>query len=192
MLATCAPQLRAQSLGSAETFAVLGATTVTNAGASQISGDVGVSPGTSITGFPPGVITNGALHPGDATAAQAYADLVTAYDAFAALSYPPANDLSGQDLGGLTLTPGVYHFATTATLTGTLILDAENDPSARFVIQIGTTLTTTTTASVQLVNQADVQNVFFQVGTGATMPAGSDFTGNVLAIPRSPWRVALM
>ncbi len=79
MLATCAPQLRAQSLGSAETFAVLGATTVTNAGASQISGDVGVSPGTAITGFPPGVITNGALHAGDATAAQAHDDLVTAY-----------------------------------------------------------------------------------------------------------------
>ena len=74
------------------------------------------------------------------------------------MAYPPANDLSGQDLGGLTLTPGVYHFATSAGLTGILTLDAQNDPTARFVIQIGTTLITSSISSVQLINGADAQN----------------------------------
>jgi hypothetical protein len=107
-LAITAVQLHAQSLGSAENFAVLGASTVTNTGASQISGSVGVSPGTAITGFGPGVITNGALHPGDSVATQAHAEFATAYNDFAALASPDANNLSGVDLGGLTLQPGVY------------------------------------------------------------------------------------
>ena len=123
----------AQSLGSAETFAVLGASTVTNTGASQISGNVGVSPGTAITGFPPGIITNGALHAGDGVATQAHADYATAYNHFAGLVSPPANNLSGADLGGMTLTPGVYKFNTSATSAGQLTLDAQGDANARFV-----------------------------------------------------------
>src|SRR6202045_192966 len=102
-LAIFTTQALAQSLGSAENFAVLGASTVTNGGASQIFGSVGVSPGTAITGFPPGIIAGGALHPGDDPATQAHADFATAYAYFAGLDSPPVNNLSGMDLGGLTL-----------------------------------------------------------------------------------------
>ena len=180
-LATFVTHLNAQSLGSAETFAVLGASTVTNTGASQISGNVGVSPGTAITGFPPGIITNGALHAGDGVATEAHADYATAYNEFAGLASPPANNLSGADLGGMTLTPGVYKFNTSATSDGQLTLDAQNDPDARFVIQIGTTLITSGSSSVLLINGADARNVYFQVGTSATLGAGSSFIGNILA-----------
>ena len=171
----------AQSLGSAENFAVLGASTVTNTGPSHLDSNVGVSPGTAITGFPPGIITNGGLHAADATATQAHADFATAYDAFAGLVSPPANNLSGSDLGGKTLTPGVYHYNTSATSGGILTLDAQNDPEARFVIQIGTTLITTSNSSVALINGALARNVYFQVGTSATLGSGSSFIGNILA-----------
>src|SRR5450432_3306804 len=126
-LATLVPQGHGQSLGSAESFTVLGASTVTNTGTSQIIGDVGVSPGSAITGFPPGVITNGGLHANDAAAQQAHADFATAYTAFAGLVSPPANNLSGTDLGGLTLAPGVYRFNSSAASAGILTLDAQND-----------------------------------------------------------------
>lgn len=179
--ATFLAQTNAQSLGSAETFAVLGASTVTNTGASQITGNVGVSPGTAITGFPPGVITNGALHAGDGVATQAHADYATAYNYFAGLVSPPANNLSGADLGGMTLKPGVYKFNTSATSAGQLTLDAQGDANARFVIQIGTTLITSGSSSVLLINGADARNVYFQVGTSATLGAGSSFIGNILA-----------
>lgn len=175
------PQSHAQSLGSAETFGVLGATTVTNTGATEVTGNVGVSPGSAITGFPPGVIIDGALHAADGTATQAHADLATAYTGFSGLASPPANNLSGQDLGGLTLTPGVYHFDTTATSGGVLTLDAQNDPDARFVIQVGTSLITTGASSVLLINQADARNVYFQVGSAVTLGSGSSFIGNLLA-----------
>jgi hypothetical protein len=181
-LGTFAVQAKAQSLGSAETFAVLGASTVTNTGTSTISGNVGVSPGSAITGFPPGIIINGALHAADATATQAHADLAAAYTAFAGLASPPANNLSGMDLGGKTLTPGVYRYDVAATWTsGVLTFDAQNDPSARFVIQIGTTLITPSSSSVVLINGADPRNVYFQVGTSATLGTGSSFIGNILA-----------
>ena len=110
--------LLATILGTAQNFAVLGASTVTNTGATAIVGNVGVSPGTAITGFPPGVVSGGTIHAGDAVASQAHADLVTAYGVIAGEASPPANDLTGQDLGGLTLLPGVYHFATSAALIG--------------------------------------------------------------------------
>ncbi len=171
----------AQSLGSAENFAVLGASTVTNTGPSHLDSNVGVSPGSAITGFPPGIITNGGLHAADATATQAHADLATAYNAFAGLVSPPANNLSGSDLGGKTLTAGVYHYNTSATSGGILTLDAQNDPQARFVIQIGTTLITTSNSSVVLTNGALARNVYFQVGTSATLGSGSSFIGNILA-----------
>ncbi len=176
-----AAQGYAQSLGSAERFTVLGASTVTNTGASEIIGDVGVSPGSAITGFPPGQITDGALHANDAVAQQAHADLATAYSEFAGLVSPPANNLSGTDLGGLTLTPGVYRFDTSATSAGILTLDAQNDPAARFVIQIGTTLVTSSESSVELINGADSRNVYIQAGTSVTLGSGSTFIGNLLA-----------
>jgi hypothetical protein len=180
-LATSPTPSTAQSLGSAENFAVLGASTVTNTGASQITSNVGVSPGSAITGFPPGIITGGGLHAADAVATQAHADLATAYNAFVGLVSPPANNLSGTDLGGKTLTAGVYHYNTSATSGGLLTFDAQNDPNARFVIQIGTTLITTSNSSVALINGADARNIYFQVGTSATLGSGSTFIGNILA-----------
>ncbi|MEY2510587.1 MAG: type secretion system secreted protein VgrG [Verrucomicrobiota bacterium] len=180
-LSTLATHAQAQSLGSAENFAVLGASTVTNTGASHFDSSVGVSPGSAITGFPPGIIINGGLHAADPTATQAHADYAAAYTAFAGLVSPPANDLTGADLGGKTLTPGVYRYATSATSNGLLTFDAQNDPSARFVIQIGTTLITSSSSSVSLINGADARNVYFQVGTSATLGSGSTFIGNILA-----------
>ena len=174
-------QAQAQSLGSAETFAALGASTLTNTGASVLTGDVGVAPGTAITGFPPGTVVNGAIHAGDAVATQAHADFATAYTAFAGLASPPANNLSGTDLGGKTLTPGVYRYNTSATSGGQLTFDAQGNSAARFVIQIGTTLITSSSSSVVLVNGADARNVYFQVGSSATLGSGSSFIGNILA-----------
>ncbi len=173
--------LLASILGTAQSFAVLGASTVTNTGATAIVGNVGVSPGTAITGFPPGVITGGALHAGDAVASQAQTDLATAYNSIAGEAFLPANDLSGQNLGGLTLTPGVYHFDSSAALSGTLTLDAQGNPDARFDFQIGSTLITTTDSAVQLINGAEDDNVYFQVGSSATIATGTAFQGNILA-----------
>jgi uncharacterized repeat protein (TIGR01451 family) len=175
--------LLATILGAAQSFAVLGASTVTNTGASAIVGNVGVSPGTATTGFPPGTITGGALQAGNALAAQAHADLVTAYGEIAGEVSPPANDLTGTNLGGLTLAPGVYHFDTSASLAEatTLTLNANGDPNARFDFQIGTTLITGSTSAIKLINGAEAQNVYFQVGSSATLGTGTLFEGNILA-----------
>ena len=171
----------AQSLGSAETFGVLGASTVTSTGATVVSGDVGVAPGSAITGFPPGIVVNGAIHASDGPATQAHADFATAYNDFAGLASPPANNLTDQDLGGMTLTPGVYHFNVAATSGGALTFDAQGNSNARFVIQIGTTLTTSSNSTVLLLNGADARNIYFQLGTAATLGSGSSFIGNILA-----------
>jgi hypothetical protein len=168
-------------LGSASTFAVLGASTVTNTGPSAITGDLGVSPGTAITGFPPGTVTGGAIHAGDAVATQAHSDLATAYGVIAGDFSPPANDLSGQDLGGLTLFPGVYHFANAAALSTILTLDAQGNPNAVFVFQITNTLITASNSSVHLINGANAENVYFQVGSSATLGTNTAFQGNILA-----------
>ncbi len=148
--------LMASILGSAQTFAVLGASTVTNTGPSVVVGNVGVSPGTAITGLSSLTITDGSLQAGNALAAQAHADLVTAYNVIAGETSPAGNDLTGTDLGGLTLTPGVYSFATSASLAAatTLTLNAEGDPNARFDFQIGTTLITGSDSTIQLINGA--------------------------------------
>ena len=116
-----APAFAQVPLNTAENFAVLGGSAVTNTGPSVVTGELGVSPGSSVTGFPPGVVVLGTIHTADATAAQAQADLTAAYNAAAGLAC--GTDLTGQDLGGLTLTPGVYCFDTSAQLTGTLTLD---------------------------------------------------------------------
>ncbi len=170
----------AQSLGAAASFAVLGGSAVTNTGPSIITGDLGVSPGSAITGFPPGIVTGGTIHAGDPLASQAHADAITAYNYFA--GRPLNFDLTGQDLGGLTLTPGVYNFSTSAQLTGTLILNAQGNPNATFVFQIGSTLTTASNSAVLMINGGQSSNVFWQVGSSATLGAGTAFVGNILAL----------
>jgi len=172
-------------LGAAGGFAVLAGSTATNTGASIIGGgDVGVSPGTSLTGFLPGVITPPfTTHSADPTSLQAQVDLTTAYNA-AAAALPVTQDLTGVNLGGLTLLPGVYKFSSTAQLTGALVLNASNDPNAQFIFQIGSTLTTAAGSSVTTINNVAVQPciVFWQVGSSATLGAGNAFQGHILAL----------
>ncbi|WP_405581450.1 ice-binding family protein [Streptomyces sp. NBC_01190] len=159
-------------------FAVLGGASVTNTGLSTITGDLGVSPGVSVTGFPPGQVVNGAIHVSDAAAAAAHADLAATYAD--AAGRPQTAAISG-DLGGLTLTPGVYRAPSSIGLTGTLTLDAQGDRNAKWVFQIGSTLTTATASSVVLVNGATARNVIWQIGSSATLGTGTAFTGRILA-----------
>lgn len=167
-------------LGTANLFAALGGSTVTNTGATTIHGDVGVAPGTAITGFPPGTVIGGAIHAGDAVSSQAHSDLTTAYGV--AVGQVGGVSLSGQDLGGMTLTPGIYSFTTSAQLTGTLILDTLGDPNAVFLFQIGSTLTTASNSSVVFANGVQDADLFWQVGSSATLGTGTDFLGNILAL----------
>ena len=168
----------ALDLGTAGSYSVLGGASVTNTGSSVLALDVGVSPGTAISGFPPG-LSNGTTHAGDAHALQAQSDLVIAYDA-AAGQAPDAN-IDG-DIGGRTLVPGVYKGASSIGLTGPLTLDAEGDPNAVFVFQIGSALTTATSSSVELINGAQGCNIFWQIGSSATLGTQTAFVGNILAL----------
>ena len=165
-------------LGSADSFAVLGASTVTSTGATVLNGDLGVHEGTAITGFPPGIV-NGTTYAGGAVAAQAQADALIAYNAL--VGEAPDAELTGQDLGGLTLSPGVRNFTSSAQLTGILTLDAGGNSDARFDFQIGSTLTTASASSVILINGARADNVFWQVGESATLGTGTSFLGTILA-----------
>ncbi len=172
-------QAEAQFLGSADTFAVLSGTSISNAGPTAISGDVGVSPGNSATGFTTVTVTNGTVHLADTFAANAQADALTAFNP---LSTETANsNLTGQDLGGKTLFAGVYHFDTSAFLTGILTLDTQGDPNARFDFQIGTTLITAANSSVVVLNSPADPNIFFQVGTSAMLGTNTAFAGHILA-----------
>ncbi|MCB9896942.1 MAG: DUF3494 domain-containing protein [Planctomycetes bacterium] len=167
------------TLGTAQTFGVLGGASITNTGTSVIDGDVGVSPGTAVTGFPPGIVL-GALHVADAVAGQAQSDATTAYDTLAGLA--PDFDLTGQDLGGLTLTPGVYSFSSSAQLTGALQLDALGNDEALFVFQIASTLITASNSSVLMINGGTGCNVYWQVGSSATLGTDTSFVGTVIAL----------
>jgi type VI secretion system secreted protein VgrG len=183
VLLTPSPAFAQIPLGTAQSFAVLGGSTVTNTGATSITGDLGVSPGSSVTGFPPGIVTGGSIHAADAVAAQAQSDLTTAYNT--AVGTPCTVDLTGQNLGGLVLTPGVYCFTSSAALTGTLTLDFQGNPNAAFLFKIGSTLTTASASNVLLINNGGATcppNVNWQVGSSATLGTGSTFVGNILAL----------
>jgi len=161
-------------------FAVLGGSTVTNTNTPTIvTGNLGVSPGSAVTGFPPGIVT-GTIHAADAVAAQAQTDLTTLYNQLAGTTCN--TDLSGQDLGGKTLTPGVYCFSTSAQLTGTLTLNGQGNSAAVFIFKIGSTLTTASASSVVLTNSASSCGVYWQVGSSATLGTGTALVGNIVAL----------
>jgi hypothetical protein len=162
-------------------FAVLAGSTVTNTNTPTIvSGNLGVSPGSAVTGFPPGIVVGGTIHAADSVAASAQAELTRLY---INLANQPCNTvLTGQDLGGKTLTPGVYCFATSAQLTGTLTLDGQGNPNAFFIFQIGSTLTTASASSVLLINSASSCGVFWQVGSSATLGTGTALAGSIVAL----------
>lgn len=173
------PAVPTVPLGTTAEYSVLAGTTVTNTGSTTIDGSVGVSPGSAVTGFPPGIV-GGTIHTNDAEAIQAQSDLTTAYNNAAGRSV--TEDLTGKDLGGMTLKTGVYSFSSSAALTGTLTLDAEGDPNAAFIFQIGSTLTTASGSSIQLINGARFCRVFWQVTSSATLGTNSDFVGHIFAL----------
>ncbi len=160
------------------TMSVLAASTITNTGPTVVTGDIGLSPGTSVTGFPPGVVT-GSIHAADLAAATAQTNLTNAYLTAAGKSggITVAGDLAGQ-----TLTAGVYTSASSLANSGDLILDAQGNPNATFTFQMGSTLTTITGSHIILANGANACNVFWQVGSSATLGTYSVFKGNILAL----------
>jgi len=173
---------RAQSappLGSSQSFAILAGTTVTNTGLTVIKGDLGVSPGTAVTGFPLGTVIGGTIHSDDARATSAQADAFTAYNVLAAETCGTnlSGSILGTSAGAVILSPGVYCFGSSAQLTGTLTLSGKGV----YVFQVGTTLTTASASSVILANGATVGDVFWQVGTSATLGVNTIFVGSILA-----------
>ncbi len=166
------------SLGTAASYGVLAASTVTNTGPTKISGDLGLSPGTAITGFPPGQVT-GTMNAANSAALRAQNDLTAAYNAAASA---PATASIPTELGGTTVTPGVYNSpAGTFGITGTLTLDAQGDPNAVFIFQAASTLITASASNVALVNGAQASNVYWVVGSSATLGTYSIIQGNVMA-----------
>ncbi len=169
----------APDLGSAASFVGLAGSTLTNTGSGVFFGNVGTSPGTSVTGFPPGIVQSGAIYRGGPVPAKAQTDAILAYNALA--TQPCATHLTGQDLGGMTLAPGVYCFDTSAQLTGDLVLDAKGDADAVWVFQIGSTLSTASASTVAMIGGGQAKNIFWQVGSSATLGTGTRFFGNILA-----------
>ncbi|MDE3082947.1 MAG: DUF3494 domain-containing protein [Acidobacteriota bacterium] len=166
------------NLGGASTYAVLAGSTITNTGSSVVSGDIGLSPGTSITGFPPGVQSSGTTNVNNALALAAQGALTTAY--LDTQSRTPATT-TVSDLGGSTLVPGVYQAPSSLGITGTLTLNGGGDANAVFIFQVPSALTTASGSSVVLENGASACNVFWQVTSSATLGSSSSFAGTIEA-----------
>lgn len=171
----------AVALAGASSFAILAGSAVSNTGATTITGDLGLSPGTSIGGFPPGILT-GTEHINDAIANQAKIDLTAAYNNAAGRVSTDIVTLSG-NIGGLTLTPGLYKSTSSLAISsGDLTFDAKGNANAVFIIQIASTLTTTSGRKVILSGGALASNIFWQVGSSATFGTTSVMKGTVLAM----------
>ena len=169
-------------LATASPFVVLGGAAVTNTGPSVLYGDLGVSPGTSLPGFGLPAVVNGATHNNDAVAAQAQLDLTTAYNVAAGQPARPPTTSRARTSAASTLNAGAYRYTSDAQLTGTLTLDAEGDPNAQFVFQIASALTTASASSVVLINGASPCNVYWQIGSSATLGTTTAFQGNLMAL----------
>ncbi len=168
----------AVDLRSAAPFAILAGSTVTNTGNTHITGNVGISPGTAMTGFPPGVI-HGTVYAGDPAAKRAEMDLTTAYnDAMGRVRHPVL--LSG-NLGGQTLAPGLYKSTSgLAVSSGDLTLDGHGNANAVFIFQMASTFNMTTGRKIVLIRGARARNIFWAVGSSATLGTGCSFFGNLL------------
>lgn len=165
----------APNLGTALNFTMLAGSTITNTGPSVITGNLGLDPGSAVTGFPPGTVT-GVKHISDAVALQAKNDLSTAYTE--AANAPVTTDMTGLNLGGKNLTPGVYKFDSSAQLTGPLTLSG----NGIYIFQIGSTLTTASNSVVLTTNGAQACGVFWQVGSSATLGSATHFQGTLMAL----------
>ena len=186
-LRNVAAQVVAPQLNAVQTFSVLAAATVTNTGATVIACNVGVSPGTAVTGFPPGIMQSGQIYSGAASLAGAA--MISANNIYTNLIgqvVPLANNLTGivlgTTLGGMTLNPGVYSFSSSAQLTGTLTLNDGGDPNAVFIFKIGSTLTTASYSKVVMSSGSKGKNVFWQIGSSATLGTYTNFIGNIIAL----------
>jgi ice-binding like protein/Big-like domain-containing protein len=169
-------------LGSAANFVILAGSTVTNTGPTIITGgNLGLSPGSAVTGFPPGTLVAPAvMHITDPTAAQAQLDLTTAYDYAAGL---PGGAVLPGDMSSLTFTPGLYKTSSTVMLSaGNVTLDAQGNANAVFIFQVGSTLTTLGSTHVILAGGAQAKNVFWQVSSSATLGTNSIFMGTILSL----------
>lgn len=167
------------NLGAAAPNGIMAGTAFTCVIGGTINADIAISPGSTVTGFPPCVIT-GTQHLADALAAQAQIDLTNAYNTLAGLPCAPANNIGTSDIGGTTKAAGVYCSATSIGVTGQLTLDGGGDPNATFVFQAGSGLTTA--GNVVLINGAQAKNVYWQIGSSATIGTGSQWQGNILAL----------
>ena len=169
------------SLGGASGLAILAGSAVTSTGATTITGDLGLSPGSSVGGFPPGIL-NGTQHINDVVSNQAKLDLTAAYNDAAGRTSTDKVTLSG-NIGGLTLTPGLYKSTSSLAISsGDLTFDAKGNANAVFIIQIASTLTTTSGRKVILSGGALASNIFWQVGSSATFGTTSVFKGTVMAM----------